>query len=376
MDIIINKKPVSVPILPIAALTSLVILGFSSARVASVGGDEVGVFVNNLTGTISVKLDAGSSIYNGIYTDFYTLKKTERTIKMNKSHNDEVRIKTGDGSDIELDVDINYRLIADLTSIRSIVDECGIAKVIPYKSTSGRRRTADELVDAYHEKWIRDYSRSITRHVFGELSPKEFYDSGRRDAQAQKSLDELNMELEPHGIHVTQVVPGEYAYYEEYKELIDLKKAADQEVENQIEEAKTAVKDQERQVKEAEAKVKALIAEREGLLKKELLSAEADSAKARLGIEAEAYNLRTNADAQLTKATNNAQAQFALASAEAEGLNKLANSLAGDGGLNLVKLKYAEVLKNATISGVPYSTDPRIQKVELDTKNTSLGAKR
>ena len=97
MDIIINKKPISLPILPILALIALLILGLSSARVASVGGDEVGVFVNNLTGKISVKLTAGSSVYNGIYTDFYTLKKTERTIKMNKSDNDLRFLFVGDG---------------------------------------------------------------------------------------------------------------------------------------------------------------------------------------------------------------------------------------------------------------------------------------
>jgi hypothetical protein len=62
-----------------------------------------------------------------------------------------------------------------------------------------------------------------------------------------------------------------------------------------------------------------------------------------------------------------------LASAEAEGLGKLAASLSGEGGLNLVKLRYADVLKTARISGLPYSTDPRIQKVELNTGNATLG---
>lgn len=369
MDIIINKKPVSIPFLPIAAGIAATILLFSSVRIASVGGDEVGVFISNMTGKVSVKLNAGSSLYNGIITDFYTLKKTERTIKMNHINNDEVQIKTGDGSDIELDVDINYRLIPDLGSIESIVRECGIGKVRPYGGSTA-------LVDAYHERWMRDYSRSITRHVFGELTPKEFYDAGKRDAQAQKALMELNSKLEKHGLLVTQVVPGEYSYYEEYKQLIDDKKAADQEVENQIEEAKTALKDQERQVKEAEALVKASIAETKGTLAKELLTAEGASSKARLGAEATAYTKRTDSDARLTKDTNEAMALFAIASAEAEGLGKLAKSLVGDGGLNLVKLKYAEVLKTAMITGVPYSTDPRIQKVELDTKNADLGGKR
>ncbi len=33
------------------------------------------------------------------------------------------------------------------------------------------------------------------------------------------------------------------------------------------------------------------------------------------------------------------------------------------------------VLGSARITGVPYATDPRIQKVELDAKNASLGGK-
>ncbi|MCA8957244.1 MAG: hypothetical protein KDC87_14305, partial [Planctomycetes bacterium] len=321
MDIIINRKPVSVPVLPLLALIALLILALSSARIASVQGDQIGVFVNNLTKSVSIKLQSGSSIYNGLLTDFYTLQKAERTIKMNKAHNDEVRIKTGDGSDIELDVDINYRLIPGEKEVKLIVHECGLAKVVPYGARFGKDMGT---VDAYHERWIREYSRSVVRHVFGELDPKAFYDAAKRDEKAAQALRELNDALNQHGIEVTQVVPGEYSYYEEYKELIDQKKAADQEVENQREEKKTAERDQERQIKEAEAVVKAKVAEMDGILKKEFLTAEADAARERLGVEAQAYSLKTAADANLTKAKNEALAKFALASAEAEGLRKLA----------------------------------------------------
>ena len=65
-----------------------------------------------------------------------------------------------------------------------------------------------------------------------------------------------------------------------------------------------------------------------------------------------------------------------MAKAEAEGLRKIAESLAGGGGANLVKLELAKALKGATISGVPYAIDPRIQKVEIDTKNADLGGSR
>ena len=176
MDVIINKKPVSLPILPILALISTLILGFMSARIASVGGDEVGVFVNNLTGNVSVKLQSGSSLYNGLYTDFYTLNKTEGSIEMSKASGDVVRIKTGDGSDIELDVMINYRLIADNQSVEIVAFECGLSQVQPYGAMASRR---GELEDAYKQQWVRVYSLSIVRQVFGELEPKDFYDAIR-----------------------------------------------------------------------------------------------------------------------------------------------------------------------------------------------------
>ena len=364
MDVIINKKPVSLPILPILALISTLILGFMSARIASVGGDEVGVFVNNLTGNVSVKLQSGSSLYNGLYTDFYTLNKTEGSIEMSKASGDVVRIKTGDGSDIELDVMINYRLIADNQSVEIVALECGLSQVQPYDAMASRR---GELEDAYKQQWVRVYSRSIVRQVFGELEPKDFYDAGARDDKAQKARRELNSVLAPHGLEVTRVVPSNYTYYTEYKELIDKKKAADQETEKQEQEFITAQRDQERQIAVADAEVKRAIAQEDGRLQKAFLTAEADSAKARLGVEADAYSAITSADAQFTRAKNSSEGQFALVSAEAEGLRKLAESLAGEGGLNLVKLKYAEVLSRARISGVPYATDPRIQKVEIDT---------
>lgn len=369
MDIIINKKPVKVPLLPILAGISLLILVLTSFRLASIKGDEVGVFVNNLTGKVTADLTTGSKPYNGLYTDFYILKKGERTISMSRETNDQVRVKTGDGSDIEFDVEINYRMSYDAASVLAIVEECGLGKVEAYSARPG----ASELVDAYHEKWMREYSRSIVRHVFGELNPKTFYEADQRAAKAQQAADELNAALNPHGLTVTTVVPGDYTYYKEYKELIDEKKAADQDVDIQKQKAVTAMRDQERQIKEAEAVVKAETAKMEGTLRKELLGAEAEANKARLGVDAEAYQTRINAEAKLTQAKNNAEGQFALASAEAEGLKKLASSLSGEGGVNLVKMSYAQILRQARISGVPYATDPRIQKVELDTKNASIG---
>ena len=54
MDIIINKKPVSLPLLPIVAGVFAVILLLMAMRIGRVEADEVGVFVNNLSGDVDV----------------------------------------------------------------------------------------------------------------------------------------------------------------------------------------------------------------------------------------------------------------------------------------------------------------------------------
>ena len=285
---------------------------------------------------------------------------------------DAVRIKTKDGSDVQLDVFINYRLTNSEAVIRSaVIPECGADKVLPRRTS---RRVAPQRMDAYRVKWIREYSRSIIRHVFGEMDTDDFYDAQKRADKGRQATAELNAALkEKHGIETTLVVPDKFRFYTEYKQKIDAKKAADQEVQSQIEEAEAALKAQEKETVTATAEANVAIAQMEGTLMQELLAMEAEAAKSRLNAEAYAYSIKTDGEAKFIKAQNDAQARLALATAEAEGLRKIAESLAGGGGTNLVKLELAKALKGVRISGVPYATDPRIQKVEIDTKNADFG---
>ncbi|MHC4077261.1 MAG: SPFH domain-containing protein [Planctomycetota bacterium] len=373
MDIIINKKLVSIPLLPIVAAVFLLILLLMGMRIGKVQADEVGVFVNNFTGDVEVTTQTGSTFYSGLWMDFYSIKKTEQTIRM--EGDDAVRIKTKDGSDVSLDVFINYRLTSSSAVIASaVIPECGADKVIPRRTS---RRVTPQRMDAYRVKWIREYSRSIIRHVFGEMDTDDFYDAAKRADKGRQATSEINAALkEEHGIETTLVVPDKFRFYTEYEEKIAAKKAADQEVQSQIEEAAAALKTQEKETVTATAEANVAIAQMEGTLRQELLAMEAEAAKARLNVEAYAYSIKTDADARFIKAQNDAQGRLAVAKAEAEGLRKIAESLAGGGGANLVKLELAKTLKGATISGVPYATDPRIQKVEIDTKNADLGGSR
>ena len=148
MDIVINRKLVSVPILPIATVLILVVSAATTLRVGRIQPDEIGVFVNNMSGDVTVKIQPGANVYNAWLTDFYVLDNVEQSYEMSASsgRNDAVRIKTRDGADVTLDVTINYRLTSDVGVIKNrVVPESGLGKVAG--------------VDAYKIKWIRPYRK-------------------------------------------------------------------------------------------------------------------------------------------------------------------------------------------------------------------------
>ena len=330
----------------------------------------------------SIFLWPGASIYNGWATDFYSLDNTEQSYRMAGTGglNDSVNIKTKDGADVSLDVAINYRLVADPSVIRDrVIPECGLEKVeMRVTQEDGRRGRATsslELVDAYKLKWVRDYSRSVIRYKFGELTPKSFYVASERNIKAQESVEELNRLLQPHGIDVRLVVAERFSFYEEFENIINQKKAAEQEVKKQESLAKAATQAQKREETKATATANVAIARMEGQLRKAILEVEAEAAQGTKAAEAYAYKTQTQADAEFYKAKNEAQSILAKAKAEAKGLELLAQSLSGEGASNLVKLEYAKALRGARITGVPYATDPRIQKVEISPEG-ALGGTR
>ena len=96
------------------------------------------------------------------------------------------------------------------------------------------------LADAYKYKWVRDYSRSVCRSVFGEMTTEEFYDASVRNIKAQKAMLELNELLQDYGIEITSVIAEKFSFHKEYEERIRAKKLADQEVEEQISKANAA----------------------------------------------------------------------------------------------------------------------------------------
>ncbi len=353
------------------ALLMIIGVVFSTVRVDSIQPNEVGVLINNFTGTVSVQTQSGSFFYNGLTTDVHKIDKTVKTLVMRASDGQALEIKTRDGSNVTLDVEINYAIVPTEKSVREIlITESGVGKVPVMSVVRDRRGRVQRRVtgyeEAYQAKWIREYSRAVIRYIFGELSTKDFYNAPMRDAKTRKAKEELDMLLRQHGLQVIKVVPDKFSFYPEYEEKIREKKDADQEYDNQLEQAKTQLQIQEREKVETQKAADVKIEETRGKLAQILIKAQAQAIQVQKDSEAYDIKTRIEADAEFYQSERGAKGILASAKAEAEGLSNLAKALAGDGGRNLVLRALAQRLKQAQIDGLPYATSGLIQKVTVE----------
>lgn len=336
-------------VLLLVALIFLIVFVLVSFRVQRVSGTEVGIKVNNVTGDITVIADSGTNIYNGLLNSFHLLDMTVQRLEMvadpnrgERSNRDDLRIKTVDGSDVFLDLTINYQLRRDM-----------VEEVV---TTSG-------LGDAYKYKWVRDYSRSVCRAVFGEMTTEEFYDASVRNQKAQTAMEELNKLLKPYGIEVSSIIAEKFSFHAEYEERIRAKKLADQEVEEQISKANAARQNQIFREVEATKKKEVILASYSGEMEK--LMVEATAHAERDIREAEAYVIDTQlgADATFYQRDKNAQAILVKAMAEGEALTAMANAYAGIGGVNLIRRAYANKISAMQITGQPFTIESKTERL-------------
>lgn len=320
--------------------------------VGKIGEKEVGIAVNNITGKITTIEQVGTVFYIPLKTSFFILDKSEQTLEMiaiadrgDRPTRDDLKLKTKDGSDVNVDITLNWRIIPSMAT--DIVLDSGIG-------------------NSYKYKWIRDYSRAVARNTFGELTTEEFLDPSKRTEKAILTKDILNERLNPHGIQVLNVIPLDFSLYKKYQEKINERKLADQEKEKQIRKAEAARENQKRRKIEEQKAAEVEIATYKGVLDQRIVEAEGLSKKTRL--DAEAYYLKTevNANADFFVAEKKSEAILAQKKAEAEGILSLKNALDGPGSENLVKLEYVKNLKNLTIYGQPYSIENSVGKYQHD----------
>lgn len=312
--------------------------------------DKVGVLVNNLWHTHETYTQQGTYIYNAITSDLLLVDKREQTIELTMDENrgdragrDHIRVKTVDGSDVDVDVTINYSIIPEKVFV--ILQDCGV---------SGN-----------YKAWVRDYVRALCRYKLGELTTEEFYHSSNRKAKADAAQAELNAVLNPRGIQINSVQVQHFEFYKEYQQKIAEKKLADQEVEEEKSKKLAAEEQQKTKIISATKAKEIRIAEVKGELTQTLVEAQGKAAKIRAEADSEFEKATRQKTALLYAAKQKAQGIQAERLAEAEGIRAFREALSSpEGAKNLVMMEYARRLKGMTFSGTPISLDNEVEVFE------------
>ena len=337
-------------ILPVMALALLAIVFLSTLRMGHVTGEQVGVLLNKITGKTTVINQSGVRFYNGITSDFHVLDRTLQTIEMmdplnqQKSTGENLKIKTIDGSDVYVDLKVQYRIDPDM------------ADVILKTSGAG---------NAFKEKWARDYVRSITRNFLGELTTEDFYDSTKRNDKIVAARDQANQQLQKFGLVIDSIVlPTKPRFYREYEEMIKKKKLADQAVLEEQSKALAAKQKQQHMMVEETNKKNVAVEEFGGRMEQKVIQAEAEAERLRKQSEAYFAQYTIGAEARLYQMQKEAEGVLAQKKAEAEGIENLKKAMEGPGGRNMVKLEYARKLKGVVITGRPFTLQARTERFE------------
>ena len=331
----------------VVALVILVLIGWGMRQgVARVRENEVGVQINNLTGELIAQERVGYYVCFPYLTQFYVLDKTIQRLDLGFRQGTggagrDLKLKTADGSDVSLDVIIDF-------------------KVIPSKAAEVLRRSGPGL--RFAETWIEPFARHICLSAFGQLTSEQMYDAAMRNEQAQMAAKQMNQRLSPFGIETVSVLPGEFRFYKEYEEVIQQKKLADQQVEEQQAQARAAMEDQERQLVEATKQAQTRLASVQGECENMLIAAKAEAEKTKKKADALLNATRLAADAALYKDTRDASGQKVKMLAEAEGMEQMRKAMVGDGGLSMIGMEYARHLSQIKFSATPIARDPSVHQ--------------
>lgn len=327
------------------AFLLFIVIVITTIRFGKVSGEQVGIVLDKTNGKMEVINQPGVTMYNGITKDFYVLDKTLQTLPMTEQQNGSLKVKTIDGSDVYVDLKVQYKILP--------------AEAITILKTSGPG-------NAFKHKWAWDYARSICRNSLGELTTEQFYDSSKRRLQIQKAKKTINDKLTKNfAIVVSDIImPKKPRFYREYEALIKKKKLADQAVLEEKSKALAAQQLQQTRIVEETNAKNVAIEQFTGQMEQKIIQAKAEAERGKKTAEAYFTKVTIGAEAELYRNKKASEAILAQKQAEAKGIEAMKKALEGEGGRNMVKMEYAKKLKDIKFTGVPYVVDGKVEKFE------------
>jgi regulator of protease activity HflC (stomatin/prohibitin superfamily) len=255
-----------------------------------------------------------------------------------------VNIKTSDGSNVEMDVEVVYQ-------------------VTPARAMEVYRELgADENI----EDILRAVTRSEIRSQFGELSTIEIAEAGPRKVKLDATEKTLKGYMDPLGIQVLSINAQNFAFDPEYDKIIRERKEADQILTNQKDYQQTAVEEGKRKIAEAQRDKESALAQLKGDLTKSLLAANGDATRIVTRAEQQAYQLEREGEIALRTAEQEAAAVEAEGTRRAEAMEKLFAAYE-HGGEGLVKEQLMKLYDGVIVRARPYALNERIDQLQTQS---------
>ncbi|MCK5493193.1 MAG: SPFH domain-containing protein [Candidatus Omnitrophica bacterium] len=260
----------------------------------------------------------------------FELTNYAETASLNARKQKAAHIQTSDGFFVDVDVSILYR-ISD-----------------PYKliSTVGPGKL-------YEDNGIMPKVEPKLKESLGEMTTEEFYNSPVRSKKAMHAKELLNIELNPKGIVVENVLVRYFKYSDELQKNIEEKKLKDQLVFTNQAKARSSTE---------EALVKKVKQEGEANIKIKLE-------------EGKAYIITKKAEKDLYVRTKKAEGNLLLSLAEARKTELINEAYQQKGSDKLIGLKMADVYKGLDVIMLPSSGAYGINPLDLNSSIKMFGLK-
>lgn len=334
----------------IALVVLFTVLGLSGKLgIAKVEADEVAVRVNYLAGTESVVSDPGYQFYIPFLMDVYKLdgRTQEYLMKGNDyqglSQAPYLTVRAIDGSNFWFDeLKIQYEVIPENADI--LIRDSGEG-------------------DNYKEDWIKSYARSILRDEFGRYGAVDVADPTVYKQAPEAARSKMNKILAPHGLRVVRIITPNPQFDERYERAIEMRKEADQEVEELRARVLQIEQEREQRLAAVRKEKEVEMQELTGQLMKELLSAEQSAIRVEKSADAFATERIAEGTASEARFLAEATGLVAKYTKEAEGIESKALALEQRGEV-VVREALVQKLLGVKFTLVPYSRDPAPERLE------------
>ncbi len=332
----------------------LVLIGLSTCA-TTVKNTEVGIVVNNVTSTMSTYENGGMVLHLpfGLST-VYHLDKSPRLLKFFPP-NDQVLIKTSDGTNVRADVELMYQI--DVKQAYLAFRELEEDKTVNDEENGEHRSNEPNI-----EQILRAVTRAEVRNQMGALNAATIADPVERTKKLHEVQKLLSEYFSSMGVEIVSVNAPNFHFNPQYEDLIKQRKSADQTLVNQEEFRERERKIRARKVAEKEKEKSSALAQLKGELDKRLQIAEGEARRVVTKANQEAYQLDTEGAIALSNAQQEAAAIKAEGEQKAQAMEKLFEAYE-KGGEGLVREALVKFYDGVTVTAKPYAPSDRVDQI-------------